>query len=132
MYAKPVGSSTFPALSRIPGRREQQRRNLEQIPAVSASSRAERIRPLEERIELLADAPEQEERKRGISVSIIVSIVVHSLLLIWFFVFYHPVSKDAKPAPTQILRYVELMKQSPDFVEAPGNIRLEFMEQDPA
>lgn len=71
---------------------------------------------MEERIELVVA---EENRKAGrVSLAVGASLVVHTLLIIWFVRSY-------KPAPrvenVPIARYVELMKQNPDsFTEAPG------------
>ena len=43
---------------------------------------------------------------------------VHALILLYLVKIYRPVSKDA-PAPP-IARYVELIRQNPQFTEAPG------------
>ncbi len=73
---------------------------------------------MQERIDLVAIA--QERRKAGgLSVSVVVSIVLHSLLLVWFIRSYSGVPPAPQDVP--ITRFVELMRQNPqDFVEAPG------------
>ena len=73
---------------------------------------------MQERIDLVAIA--QERRKAGgLSVSVVVSIVLHSLLLVWFIRSYNAIPPAPQDVP--ITRFVELMKQNPqDFVEAPG------------
>jgi TonB family protein len=60
-----------------------------------------------------------EKRKAGgITVAVVVSLVLHSLLLVLFIRSYRA-APDARDIP--IARYVELIKQNPqDFVEAPG------------
>lgn len=66
-----------------------------------------------------------EPKKRtgeGVSTSVVVSLVIHSLLIIGLIRAYHPVRSDDKPAP--IARYVELIRQNPrEFTEAPGPAR---------
>jgi TonB family protein len=72
---------------------------------------------LQERIDLLV--AEQPRKAGGLSLAVIVSLVLHTLLIIWFVRSY----KQAPPAPQNvpIARYVELIKQNPnEFVEAPG------------
>src|SRR5437762_3422570 len=76
---------------------------------------------VEERIDLAVLA-ETEEPRRGASIAVIVSVIVHILLITWMVLNYHPVSAgDAAPP---IARYVELIRQNPQddrqFVEAPG------------
>jgi TonB family protein len=63
--------------------------------------------------------PEQ-KKAGGLSVSVIVSFVLHGGLLWWFVHAYHPISQSSQNVP--ISRYVELIKQNPsqEFVEAPG------------
>jgi TonB family protein len=76
------------------------------------------LHDFEETIDLLGD--QDDSRRGGVSVAVMVSFVVHALLLAYFVATYKPVSKDA-PAPP-IARYVELIRQNPDktFLEAPG------------
>ncbi len=71
---------------------------------------------MEEQIELVV--AEEKRKAGGISLAIGVSLVLHSLLIIWFIRSYHPA---ATPANVPIARYVELIKQNPQqFTEAPG------------
>jgi TonB family protein len=76
---------------------------------------------VEERIDLAALA-EGPEPRRGASVAVIVSIVLHILLITWMMLNYHPVTAGDSAPP--IARYVELIRQNPQqdrqFVEAPG------------
>jgi len=79
------------------------------------------IGEVEERIDLAVLA-EAEEPRRGASIAVIVSVIVHILLITWMVLNYHPVSAgDAAPP---IARYVELIRQNPQddrqFTEAPG------------
>lgn len=73
---------------------------------------------MQERIDLVVVA-EERRKAGGLSASVVVSVVLHALLLVWFIRSY-----SAIPAATQdvpIMRYVELMKQQPkEFTEAPG------------
>jgi TonB family protein len=72
---------------------------------------------VQERIDLVPI--EQEQKAGGLSLSVIVSVVLHSILLIWFLHSYRPGAPAEKEAP--MTRYVELMAQNRrDFTEAPG------------
>lgn len=72
---------------------------------------------MQERIDLVPI--EQEQKAGGLSLSVIVSIVLHTGLVIWFLHSYRPGAPAEKEAP--MTRYVELMTQNPrDFTEAPG------------
>jgi TonB family protein len=73
-----------------------------------------------EDIELLVDEEARDETP-GFRVSgpTLVSIVIHTLLIIFLIHAYHPVRSDDKAAP--IAHYIELIKQNPrNFTEAPG------------
>ena len=71
----------------------------------------------EEQIDLVA--VEEEQKAGGLSLSVIVSLVVHTALIFWFIRAYREAPAVAKNVP--IARYVELMQQNPrDFTEAPG------------
>lgn len=56
--------------------------------------------------------------QNGVSWPVVFSIVVHTLLIVWFLTSYHPVTGGKSSVP--IPRYITLMRQNPDFVEAPG------------
>src|SRR3954452_22896403 len=88
-------------------------------------------REVEERIDLAA-LTEGAEPRRGASIAVIVSVILHVLLITWMVINYHPVSAG-EPAPP-IARYVELIRQNPQddrqFVEAPGK-KLEHPVQSP-
>lgn len=72
---------------------------------------------LQEQIDLVA--VEQEQKAGGLSLSVIVSVILHAVLVIWFLHSYRPGAPAAKEAP--MTRYVELMAQNPrNFTEAPG------------
>ena len=72
----------------------------------------------EERIDLVVIA-EERRKPGGLSLSVVVSLVFHSLLIFWLIRSYQSAPKAAKDVP--MARYIELMKQNPsDFVEAPG------------
>jgi len=82
------------------------------------------IHGVEERIDL-AVLDEGQEPRRGASIAVIGSIIVHTLLIAWMVRNYHPVSADDEAPP--MARYVELIRQNPQqqqeerqFVEAPG------------
>ena len=68
-----------------------------------------------ELIELMID---DEAPRNGVSAGAIASIILHALVLLYLVKTYRPVSKDA-PAPP-VARYVELIRQTPQFTEAPG------------
>ena len=70
---------------------------------------------VEERIDLVF---EPKKRAGGVSFAIGVSFVVHVLLIIWVVRNYHPVTSYDQPKST--IRYVELLRNNPQFVEAPG------------
>jgi TonB family protein len=72
---------------------------------------------LQEQIDLVVVA-EEKRKAGGLSLSVIVSLIAHTALIIWFITSYKSV-----PAPREvpIARYVELMRQQPrEFTEAPG------------
>jgi len=69
-----------------------------------------------ELVELMID--DEARRGSGVSAGVIASIIVHALILLYLIHSYTPLSKDA-PAPP-IARYVELIRQNPQFTEAPG------------
>jgi len=73
---------------------------------------------LQERIDLVVVA-EERRKAGGLSVSVMVSLVLHALLLVWFINSYSAVPPAPQDVP--IARYIELMKQQPQqFTEAPG------------
>lgn len=75
---------------------------------------------MHEDIELLVDEEARDETP-GFRVSgpTLVSIVIHTLLIVFLIHAYHPVRSDDKAAP--IAHYIELIKQNPrNFTEAPG------------
>jgi periplasmic protein TonB len=77
---------------------------------------------LQERIDLVVIA-EERRKAGGLSVSVVVSLLLHGLLLAWFIRSYNAVPPAPQDVP--IARYVQLMKQNPqqnprEFVEAPG------------
>jgi TonB family protein len=57
-------------------------------------------------------------RRGGVSAAVIVSAIIHTLLIIFIVTHYHPISSADKP--TAMLHYVELIRQNPQFTEAPG------------
>jgi TonB family protein len=71
---------------------------------------------LRERIDLVVTEP---RKVGGLSLSVAVSLALHSLLVLWLVRYYQPVT--AVVAETPMTRYVELIRQNPQpFVEAPG------------
>ena len=72
---------------------------------------------MQEQIDLVVVA-EEKRKAGGLSLSVIVSLIAHSALIVWFITSYKPV-----PTPREVpmARYVELMQQQPqEFTEAPG------------
>ncbi|HEY2324690.1 MAG TPA: energy transducer TonB [Thermoanaerobaculia bacterium] len=69
----------------------------------------------EERFDLIV---EEDERPGGVPYSVVVSVVLHVALVIFLIKNMHPTAETNIPAP--IVHYVELMRQNPQFVEAPG------------
>jgi periplasmic protein TonB len=72
---------------------------------------------LDDPIDLVA-IEEEPKTGRGLSIAVVVSMIVHSLLVVWFI-------RSSRTAPraaeVPIARYVELIKQNPQqFTEAPG------------
>ena len=73
---------------------------------------------MQERIDLVVFA-EERRKAGGLSVSVVVSLILHAALLFWFVRSYDTIAPATQDAP--IARYVELMRQNPQqFVEAPG------------
>jgi len=70
---------------------------------------------LEERIDLVV---EEARRRDGVSIAVGVSVVLHVLFIIYFVRTYKPVGSEKVATP--IVHYVELMRQNPNFTEAPG------------
>ena len=73
---------------------------------------------MQERIDLVVVA-EEKRTPAGLSASVIVSLILHAALIVWFVLTWKPVTA---PKEVPIARYVELMRQNPqqEFVEAPG------------
>jgi len=61
---------------------------------------------------------EEGSRRGGVSAAVLVSAILHTLLIIFIIRHYHPIT-DADKAPS-MLHYVELIRQTPQFTEAPG------------
>lgn len=73
---------------------------------------------MQERIDLVVVA-EEKPKAGGLSLSVIVSLVVHTAFILWFIHAHRAAPPAAKNVP--IARYVELMQQNPQqFTEAPG------------
>jgi TonB family protein len=61
----------------------------------------------------------EKQKAGGLSLSVVISLVLHSLFVLWVMQSYRPVTTVSDEAP--IARYVELIKQNPQtFTEAPG------------
>jgi TonB family protein len=72
---------------------------------------------LQEHIDLVVVA-EEKRKAGGLSLSVIVSLIAHTALIVWFITSYKPMPA-AREVP--MARYVELMQQQPkEFTEAPG------------
>ncbi|HYC61085.1 MAG TPA: energy transducer TonB [Thermoanaerobaculia bacterium] len=72
---------------------------------------------MQERIDLVV--VEEEQKAGGLSLAVIISLVVHTAVIIWLYRSYQSAAPVAKAGP--MLRYVELMQQNQqEFVEAPG------------
>ena len=61
---------------------------------------------------------EEGSRRGGVSAAVVVSAILHVLLVILFIRNYRPVTEADQTAP--MLHYVELIRQNPEFTEAPG------------
>jgi len=73
---------------------------------------------VQERIDLVVVA-EERRKAGGLSVSVVVSVILHAMLLIWFIRSYRAIPPAPQDVP--IARYIELMKRNPrEFTEAPG------------
>lgn len=71
---------------------------------------------MDHQIDLLV---EEKPHRSGVSAATVVSLVVHSALIVYLVLSYKP-SLPSAPSATPMLRYVELMRQNEPFVEAPG------------
>ena len=74
---------------------------------------------MQENIDLVVLAKEK-RKPGGLSVSVVVSLVLHAAMILFFINSYEPVAAAPDNAP--IARYVELIRSNPQrqFVEAPG------------
>jgi TonB family protein len=73
---------------------------------------------LQEEIDLVVVA-EEKQKAGGLSLSVIVSLVLHSAFILWFLQTHR--GGPATPKNVPIARYVELIQQNPrQFTEAPG------------
>jgi TonB family protein len=72
---------------------------------------------LDDQLEFLIQGQERSWRD-GVSWSVILSVVVHIVLVTWVLLNYHPVTSTDKATP--MAKYVVMMKQNPQFTEAPG------------
>jgi len=73
---------------------------------------------LEDQLDFLIEGQERSWRD-GVSWSVIVSVIVHIVLIVWVVANYHAISSNDKPTPMS--KYVVMMKQnSQQFTEAPG------------
>jgi TonB family protein len=61
---------------------------------------------------------EEGSRRGGVSAAVLVSLVLHALLIIYFIRNYRPVTESDRVTP--MVHYVELIRQNPQFTEAPG------------
>jgi len=73
---------------------------------------------LDDPIDLVA-VEEEPKTGKGLSIAVVVSMIVHSLLVVWFI---RSTRVAPRAAEVPIARYVELIKQNPQqFTEAPGH-----------
>ena len=70
---------------------------------------------MEEKLDfLVVDKP-----RRGVSLAVLVSLIVHALIATYIVLHYHPVGKGDTATP--MVHYIELIRQNPkEFTEAPG------------
>src|SRR6266849_3012558 len=61
---------------------------------------------------------EEGSRRGGVSAAVIVSVILHALFIFYFIRNYQPISEADRTAP--MTHYVELIRQNPQFTEAPG------------
>ncbi|PYQ56214.1 MAG: hypothetical protein DMF58_21240, partial [Acidobacteria bacterium] len=61
---------------------------------------------------------EDGSRRGGVSAAVLVSLILHTLLVIYLIRHYHPIT--ASDVTTPMVHYVELIRQNPQFTEAPG------------
>jgi len=61
---------------------------------------------------------EEEGRRSNVSLAVVISAVVHTLLVIYLVTHYHSITPADQAAPS--VRYVQLLRQNPQFTEAPG------------
>ena len=61
---------------------------------------------------------DEQSRRVGVSTAVVVSAIVHTLLIYFLITHWRNVSEPVKG--TQMVHYVELMRQNPEFTEAPG------------
>ena len=59
-----------------------------------------------------------ESRRSGVSAAVLVSVIVHTLLVIYIIRHYKPITEADRTTP--MVHYVELIRQNPQFTEAPG------------
>ena len=61
---------------------------------------------------------EEKPRGGGVSIAVVVSVILHALFLIYIIKNYRPITADQMVTP--MVHYVELIRQNPQFTEAPG------------
>jgi len=61
---------------------------------------------------------EGESRRSGVSAAVVVSVILHALFIIYFIRNYQPVTAADRTTP--MAHYIELIRQNPQFTEAPG------------
>src|SRR5260221_2531325 len=75
---------------------------------------------MEEHLDFLIDAPEDDRGGIRIPWSVFVSLILHAVVITWIVKNYRPIQASELPS-SPIVHYVELMRQQPkDFTEAPG------------
>jgi TonB family protein len=61
---------------------------------------------------------EDGSRRGGVSAAVLVSVILHTLLVIYIIRHYKPLTEADRTTP--MVHYVELIRQNPQFTEAPG------------
>ena len=75
---------------------------------------------MDDQLDFLIESTTRQERtwRDGVSWPVLISVVLHIVLITWVLLNYHPVTSNDKVTP--MAKYVVMMKQNPQFTEAPG------------
>jgi TonB family protein len=60
----------------------------------------------------------QDKPRRGVSIAVVVSLILHAVFLLYIVKTYRPITSEQVITP--MIHYVELIRNNPQFVEAPG------------